>query len=219
MRSQFANKFNHDEDALKYDDNVLDETDPIRAGYNELINWVVAEASTNNNSVVLDLGSGTGNLTKCLKHFKELVCVDISKEMLLIAKDKFASFNNIIWIKEDILEFIFESRKTFDIIVSTYAIHHLTEAEKELLLKEVVCSLNPKGKAIFGDLMFENEKNKEQFMKNCLHASRKKLVKEIEAEFFWNVEVTTKVLRDLGFQVITKQFSELSWGIAATNTI
>ncbi len=56
-------------------------------------------------------------------------------------------------------------------------------------------------------------------MKNCLHASRKKLVKEIEAEFFWNVEVTTKVLRDLGFQVITKQFSELSWGIAATNTI
>ncbi|MBL7129549.1 MAG: class I SAM-dependent methyltransferase [Ignavibacteria bacterium] len=219
MRSQFADKFNHDEDALKYDDNVLDETDPIRAGYNELINWVVAEASTNNNSVVLDLGSGTGNLTKHLKHFKELVCVDISKEMLLIAKDKFASFNNIIWIKEDILEFIFESRKTFDIIVSTYAIHHLTEAEKGLLLKEVVRSLNPNSKAVFGDLMFENEKKKEQFMKNCLHNGRKKLIDEIKDEFFWNVEATIKVLQGLGFQVITKQFSELSWGISATNTI
>lgn len=218
MRSQFADKFNHDEDALKYDENVLDETDPIRAGYDELLNWADSEAATNNSSVVLDLGSGTGNLLLRLKQFKELFCVDISKEMLRIAQDKLASRDSIVWVEEDILEFLCKSRKTFDVIVSTYAIHHLTEAEKELLFREIERFLNPKGKAVFGDLMFENENKREQFVENCLCTGREKLVEEIEDEFFWNVEATTKALQDLGFQVTIRQFSELSWGIAAIYT-
>jgi len=216
--SQFADKFNHDEDALKYDDNVLDETDPIRAGYDELLNWAAAVAATGDSSVVLDLGSGTGNLSLRLKRYRELVCVDISKEMLQIAQNKLSSRDNIMWIEEDILEFLCKSRKTFDVIVSTYAIHHLTEAEKELLFKDIERSLNPKGKAVFGDLMFENEKKKELFIENCFHSGRKNLIEEIEDEFFWNVESTTKILQGLGFQVISKQFSELSWGIAAQKT-
>jgi hypothetical protein len=74
-------------------------------------------------------------------------------------------------------------------------------------------SLNLKGKAVFGDLIFENEKKKVQFIENCFKFNREKLVEEIEDEFFWNVKSTTKILPELGFPVITKQFSELSWGI------
>jgi putative AdoMet-dependent methyltransferase len=218
MRSQFADKFNHDDDALKYDRDVLNESDPIRAGYEDLLNWVAAEASTCNNSIVLDLGSGTGNLSLRLKPFKELVCVDISKEMLQLAQNKLSSFNNITWYKEDILEYFYETKKTFDIIVSTYAIHHLTEVEKGLLFKKIGLALNTSGKVVFGDLMFENETKKEKFVKTCLHSGREKLAEDIDDEFFWNVESASKILRNLRFRVNAKQFSELSWGIAARKT-
>lgn len=218
MRSQFADKFNHDDDALKYDDKVLDETDPIRAGYDKLLSWVTTKASTNNNSIVLDLGSGTGNLSLRLKSYKELVCVDISKEMLRIAKEKLASFNNIEWIQEDILEFVCKNRKIFNVVVSTYSIHHLTESEKVLLFKEIDRSLKPNGRAVFGDLMFENENKKMQFIGDCLRASKNKLIEDIEDEFFWDVDKAAKALHCLDFKVTRKQFSELSWGIAAQKT-
>jgi len=218
MRSQFADKFNHDDDALKYDRDVLNEFNPIRAGYENLLNWVAAEAAIDNSNVVLDLGSGTGNLALRLKLFRELVCVDISKEMLQIAQNKLSYCNNITWDKEDILEYFYKTKKTYDVIVSTYAIHHLTDDEKVLLLKKIGQALNPNGRAVFGDLMFGNEMKKEQFVKTCLQSVREKLAEEIEDEFFWNVESTTKILQGLGFQVITKQFSELSWGIAARKT-
>jgi len=52
------------------------------------------------------------------------------------------------------------------------------------------------------------------FLESYLQNDRKKLVEGIKDEFFWNVEATTKILWGLGFRVITKQFSELSWGIS-----
>lgn len=218
MRSKFADKFNHDDDALKYDRGVLNESDPIRAGYENLLNWVATEAATDDSSVVLDLGSGTGNLSLRLKPFKELVCVDISKEMLQIAENKLSTYNNITLDQKDILDYFYITEKIFDVIVSTYAIHHLTDDEKVLILKKIWQALNPNGRVVFGDLMFENEIKKEQFVKTCLQSGREKLAEEIEDEFFWNVESTTKLLQRLGFQVITKKFSELSWGIAARKT-
>jgi hypothetical protein len=38
MRSQFADKYNPDDDALKYDRDVLNESNPKRAGYKDLLN-------------------------------------------------------------------------------------------------------------------------------------------------------------------------------------
>ena len=43
MRSKHVNKFNHDEDALSYDQDVSNEAHPIRAGHSELLDWVAAE--------------------------------------------------------------------------------------------------------------------------------------------------------------------------------
>jgi len=50
MRSEFTDKFNHGEDASKYDHDVGNETGPIRAGYSELLDWVAKQAATTNDS-------------------------------------------------------------------------------------------------------------------------------------------------------------------------
>lgn len=46
---------------------------------------------------------------------------------------------------------------TFDAVLSTYAVHHLTGAEKVLLFQLIWERLWPGGRAVFGDLMFADE--------------------------------------------------------------
>ncbi len=44
MKSRFADKFNHDDQAEIYDRLVCSEYDPIRADYEHLLDWVVPSA-------------------------------------------------------------------------------------------------------------------------------------------------------------------------------
>jgi hypothetical protein len=64
MRSQHAHTFNHDEWAAGYDADVADETNPIRAGYQATLGWVVERAAVGPDDAVVDLGIGTGNLAR-----------------------------------------------------------------------------------------------------------------------------------------------------------
>lgn len=215
MKSEFADVFNHDKEATAYDDEVLDETNPIRTGYNEVLDWVAAHANSAAGRNVLELGAGTGNLSQRLKAFKALVCVDISTEMTRINRRKLASFKHVTWVLSDVLEFFDESRQAFDAVISTYAVHHLTEAEKQSLYKRVWSVLTPGGVAVFGDLMFENETGRQQILNEFRRSGRERLADEIEAEFFWDVALATRRLRQLGFEVRVRKFSQLSWGLFA----
>jgi putative AdoMet-dependent methyltransferase len=216
MRSQFADKFNHDEDAAGYDLDVRNEADPIRAGYAELLDWVIQTADTDADSVVLDLGTGTGNLAQRLPAFRQLICVDISKEMLQLAQEKLAAVTGVRYVEADLLEFFERTGSHFDAIISTYAIHHLTETEKPLLFEKIAQRLQPGGIAVFGDLMFENAAACERYLEYCRNTARAELADAIEDEFFWNVESACQHLRRLGLDPNTRRFSDLSWGIAAT---
>jgi putative AdoMet-dependent methyltransferase len=217
MKSQFVDVFNHDEDAAGYDADVLNETDPIRAGYDALLNWV-SEKSANTNGTILDLGAGTGNLSLRLKDFKGLVCVDISNNMLDIARDKLAGLDNVAYVKADLLEY-FDNGSTFDAIVSTYALHHLTEDEKLILFEKIYASLRPGGIAVFGDLMFADEAGMEQLIQEYQAEGRLDLIADFEEEFFWFVDKANEALTTLDFETEVKRFSDLSWGITAKKKI
>jgi putative AdoMet-dependent methyltransferase len=214
MKSQFADVFNHDEDAAGYDADVLNEAHPIRAGYDALLNWV-SEKSANTNGTILDLGAGTGNLSQRLKDFKRLVCVDISNNMLDIAREKLAGLDNVAYVKADLLGYFFGDPPVFEAIVSTYAIHHLTEEEKQVLFEKIYASLRPGGIAVFGDLMFADEAGMEQLIQKYQAEGRLDLVTDFEEEFFWFVDKANEALAALGFETEVKRFSDLSWGIAA----
>ena len=94
---------------------------------------------------VLDLGAGTGLLTKYLfeKYPKaEFTLIDISEEMLKLAKNRFQRYNNFKYIIADYLEHDF---KNFDIIVSSLSIHHIEDEDKKKLYKKIYDALNPEG--------------------------------------------------------------------------
>ena len=215
MRSTHGELFNHDEDASDYDADVLNENDPIRANYNDVLAWVIDEAHIGPSSRVLELGSGSGNLSCLISQCGELVCVDLSEKMDAIARSKLAHIQNRRFIKSDILEVFDYEVSLFDVVISTYAVHHLTENEKRILFGKVFASLVPGGRAVFGDLMLQNEKDKAQKVLQYLARGDAKTAQALEEEFFWFIEPRETDLVALGFHVKTKRFSHLSWGIAA----
>src|SRR5512147_127446 len=88
MRSRFADTFNHDADAPDYDVDVSNEVDPVRAGYAALLDWTARSACIEERHDVLELGAGTGNLTRLLWPARRIVAVDVSDAMLEIARRK-----------------------------------------------------------------------------------------------------------------------------------
>lgn len=95
---------------------------------------------------ILDLGAGTGLLTKYLfeKYPQgEFTLVDLSEEMLKIAKNRFMGLKNFKYIAEDYLTYDFDN--SFDMIISSLSIHHLEDENKKKLYKKVYDSLNHEG--------------------------------------------------------------------------
>ena len=62
MRSRHVDHFNHDTEVDGYDDDVADESNPVRNGYDATLDWVIEHAAVGRDDVVVDLGTGTGNL-------------------------------------------------------------------------------------------------------------------------------------------------------------
>ncbi len=213
MRSRFADTFNHDADAPDYDVDVTNETDPIRAGYRELLAWVADMAAIGAHHDVLELGAGTGNLTQLLLNARRIVAVDVSAAMLAIAASKV--HGPIDWQRNDLLEYFDGRVERFDSVVSTYAIHHLVPKEKELLFQRVRDAVKPGARAVFGDLMFESERHRAQAIARYRDAWPD-VAAAIEGEFFWVLDDCLACLERLGFAVATHRISDLSWGIRAT---
>jgi|SRR6516225_5442653 len=90
MRSRYGDVFNHDDEADGYDLEVRNEKDPIRAAYDDVLRWVAQEARVISTSRVLELGSGTGNLSSLIPVCGELIGVDLSGRMEAIARKKSA---------------------------------------------------------------------------------------------------------------------------------
>lgn len=215
VRSFHVKKFNHDEWASEYDQDVLDENHPIRAGYSKLLTWIIQNAEINNRKEVLELGSGSGNLTGRIKECKRIVCVDISTEMEELAVPKTKHLKERVFFENDILAIFEQDIGVFDTVISTYTIHHLLDIEKKQLFAHIYRVLSDDGLVVFGDLMFENDKRKRAIIEAYENSGNEDIVKDIEEEYFWNIDKSIEELRTLGFITEVERFSDLSYGIKA----
>jgi putative AdoMet-dependent methyltransferase len=217
MRSRHADEFNHDPWAANYDRKVRDESNPIRAGYAELLAWTIAEARIGPTSVVMDLGSGTGNSAAAIPAAAKVLCVDISAGMAAQAPAKLRHLVDVEFLEADLLEVFDRPLPRLDALISTYAVHHLTEDEKPVLFGAIHASLEPGGRAVFGDLMFESEAARDEIDRAWQDDERRLVMRSLEEEFPWFVDRAVEQLGAAGFvDVETRRFSTLSWGIAAT---
>ncbi len=211
MRSRHVGEFDHTGYEAEYDADVVDETNPIRAGYAELLPWTVERAEISADCVVVDLGTGTGNTAALIPAARRVVCVDVSGAMMELARPKLAHLAEVEYVEADLLEF-FDTPRRFDRLVSTYAIHHLTADEKGVLLERIASSLPSDGVAVIGDLMFEDGAAAIALAEE--YASLPDVIESFEEEFFWLVDEAHEHARTAGLTISeTRRFSDLSWGL------
>lgn len=217
MRSRHADAFNHDPWADDYDEKVRDESNPIRSAYAEVLRWTVEQARIEPTSVVLDLGSGTGNTTALIPAAAQVICVDVSSAMAEQAPAKLAHLSDVEIVHADLLEVFDRALPPLDAVISTYSVHHLTEEEKAHLHHAVRSALRPGGRVAYGDLMFESAEAKADLAEAWTDEERRQVMKSLDEEFPWFVDRAVRELESAGYgEIETRRFSTLSWGLAAT---
>jgi putative AdoMet-dependent methyltransferase len=216
MRSQHVDYYNHDNLAPDYDASVQKADDPIREGYDQVLEWVIENAELDASTRVLELGSGTGNLTCRIANCKQITCVDISTRKEELAAKKLTHLRNRTFVASDVLEFVVKDTSTYDAIISTYTLHHLTEAEKMPFLESAIRRLSPGGRLIIGDLISKSVEAEANSIAYYRSIGDTETADDMEEEFFWYVDTAVNKLEDLGLPVETARFSRLSWCIKAT---
>jgi ubiquinone/menaquinone biosynthesis C-methylase UbiE len=108
--------------------------------------------------LVIDLGSGTGFLTGCLlRAFPALrvIAVDGAQQMVELARTRLGPLaqrvNFCVGDFRD-LESLYRTPASVDAIVSAYALHHLSAAEKLRVLRTAHGLLKPKGWLLNADI-------------------------------------------------------------------
>jgi tRNA (cmo5U34)-methyltransferase len=109
--------------------------------YKDMINALISSIPFEHDAQVkvLDLGCGTGTVTKTLKEqFKnaEVTCLDLAENMIEMAKIKLENYTNIEYVIGDFYEYNFTEK--YDVIVSSLALHHLaTDEDKKGFYKKI----------------------------------------------------------------------------------
>jgi SAM-dependent methyltransferase len=97
----------------------------------------------------LEIGCGTGSFARLLaRQSRHVLALDLSPEMIRIARARSAGFANLDYQVADILEWPFPSEK-FDCIASIATLHHLP---LEILLGKMKTALKPGGILLVLDL-------------------------------------------------------------------
>jgi len=124
------------------------------AGYRDVLAFIYQQVRAKNNANVLDIGFGTGVLTaKLYDDGYNIVGIDFSNKMLDIARQKMPQARLIQWdFSKGLPDEV--KKEQFDFIISTYAIHHLTETEKVEFIHLLSQKLTETGMILLGDVSF-----------------------------------------------------------------
>ena len=125
------------------------------AGYKNVLNTIYNRIHRKGKRRILDIGFGTGTLTKKIyDDGYEIFGIDFSERMIEIAKDKmplakFYKYDFCKGLPEELNNF------KFDYIISTYAIHHLEDKEKVKFINTLREYIYKDGEILIGDVAFE----------------------------------------------------------------
>lgn len=137
------------------------------AGYKEVLARIYQVIMAKDNATVLDIGFGTGTLTKKLyDQGCEIWGQDFSSKMIEQAAAKMpdahmfsGDFSN--GLVEPLLQ------QKYDFVVATYSLHHLTDDCKVALIKQVMGLLKERGSILIGDVAFANRHDLEICQSNA----------------------------------------------------
>ena len=135
---------------------LSDEADAYPfAGYKAVLNSIYRTVLAKPGAAVLDIGFGTGALTARL--YEQGCAVygqDFSPRMIELAAAKMPDAH---LYPGDFAQGLAEPlrRRTYDFIIATYSLHHLTDRQKIAFLQDLRDRLNEGGRILIGDVAFE----------------------------------------------------------------
>lgn len=148
---------------------------------------------------ILDLGSGDGRLLALLKIGRpdaEGIALDFSPTMIKAARERFSN-NPKVQVVNHNLDSPLPDLGQFDVIVSSFAIHHCADERKRQLYSEVFNALVPGG--IFCNLEHVASPTKELHSR-FIRSLGLNEGEEDPSNILLDVEKQLEWLRDIGFQ-------------------
>lgn len=166
------------------------------AGYKRVLNRVYQMVLEKDQPAVLDIGFGTGALTaKLYERCCEIWGQDFSQRMLELARQKMPGAHLYLG---DFSNGLCEAlrKRRYDAIISTYALHHLTDEQKIPFVRGLLELLNAGGQLIVGDVAFETPDE--------LQACRAKSGSGWDdEEYYWVYSEIQKALPGLEFEKLS----------------
>jgi tRNA (cmo5U34)-methyltransferase len=147
---------------------------------------------------VLDLGTGDGytiGLVRAVHPEAEGVALDFSAEMLARARDRFAGEAGVEIIEHDLDEPL-PPLGRFDLVVSSFAIHHCVDERKRALYGEVFDVLEPGGRFLNLEHV---ESPTPELHRAFLAAIGKTPAEDDPSNKLLDVETQLRWLREIGF--------------------
>ena len=180
-----------------------------RLQYDETLSEVVRESLAKEGDLALDIGTGTGNLAIWfLEKGCQVIGLDPSVRLLRMAEQKAAEWGKRFEIRlcEDPFLKIPFFNDTFDIVASTYAIHHLNDGAKRLAVRAMKRVMKPDGRIVIGDVMFRDADDK-------AHALAE--YPDLEDEYQPTLDAFLDMFTDEEFTVEIKQMADTVWIVRA----
>ncbi len=115
--------------------------------YDEEVKFITRSIKLRPDSVILEIGTGTGeHAIRLARQCRKVVACDVSKTMLRYAEDKSkkAGINNIEFINSGFLNNDLPDR-SFDAVISQLALHHLPDFWKSAAINNISRVLKPEG--------------------------------------------------------------------------
>ena len=137
------------------------------AGYREVLGQIYRTIMEKPGAAVLDVGFGTGTLTaKLYEHGCNVYGQDFSARMIELASAKMPGAH---LYQGDFSQGLTEPLRqhSYDFIVATYSLHHLTDGQKIDFLQTLRERLKEGGRILIGDVAFENRDRLEQCMREA----------------------------------------------------
>jgi len=219
-------------------ESVKDHFEEEAAAFDEIINMIIPHYEKmiqalvdtipfekSANIKVLDLGCGTGNVSyKIKKRFpnSEIICLDIAENMIKMAKNKLAEYDDITFKIMDFRNINFKNE--FNVVISSLAIHHLIDDEKKKIYKHIYDSLRSRGVFYNADIILgSNDELQNIYMEKWIQHMLKKLSKK-EIDTIWlpkhkREDLPAKIIdhitwmEDLGFEGIDVVWKHYYFGV------
>ena len=180
-----------------------------RLHYDETLSEIVQKSMPRVADLVLDIGTGTGNLAvKFLEKGCQVIGLDPSAKMLRMAEKKAKKWGDQFDIRvceNPFLETPFFDN-TFDVVASTYSIHHITDDAKRLAIVEMKRVMKPDGRIVIGDVMFEDSADKARALLEY---------PDMEDEYQPTLDTFLDMFSDEGFIAEAEQVADTVWIVLA----